>query len=298
MYFTQAPNESFRMQHQRPQTTAIDPSGLEEFTADGSASLSLALADMGRGLASWRIWLTLAAGDIRQKYRGSLLGPLWVTISMLAFTVGIGIVYANLFNADIQAFLPHVAAGMVTWTLITGLINESCTGLTEAEGYLKQIRLPLTLFVCRVVARNLLVLLHHALIVIAVLLWFHVPVSLANAGLALLAIVVITIAGYGWGLTLACICMRFRDVSQIVATIITGAFFITPVLWKGDFLADGHPALLLNPFYYLVEMLRQPLTTGHGNPQHWLVSISIAAAGLVAGLLTFRAARPRITYWM
>lgn len=287
----------FVMSDRQPETAAARANRFEEFRADGSPSFALAFVDIGRGLACWRIWLTLAASDIRQKYRGSLLGPLWVTISMLAFTVGIGIVYANLFNVDVHAFLPHVAVGMVAWTLITGLINESCTALTEAEGYLKQIRLPLTLFVCRVVARNLLVLLHHALIVVAVLLWFGVPVSLLDAGLALLALVLLALSGYGWGLALACICMRFRDVAQIVATIITGAFFITPVLWKGSFLAAGHPALLLNPFYYLVEILRQPLTTGHSDPMHWLVSGLIAFLGLLAGLLTFRAARPRITYW-
>lgn len=288
----------FAMSHHQPELVPDGTRRLEEYLADGSPSFRLALSDMARGLAAWRIWFSLATSDIRQKYRGSLLGPLWVTISMLAFTVGIGIVYANLFNVDVHAFLPHVAVGMVAWTLITGLINESCTALTEAEGYLKQVRLPLTLFVCRVVARNLLVLLHHVLIVIAVLVWFDVTVSPLDIALAVLALALLLVAGYGWGLMLACVCMRFRDVAQIMATIITGAFFITPVLWKGSFLAPGHPALLYNPFYYLVEILRQPLTTGHFDPLHWLVSGGIALLGLLAGLLTFRAARPRITYWI
>ncbi|MFV3126355.1 ABC transporter permease [Niveispirillum sp. KHB5.9] len=268
------------------------------FVADGRPSMAAALSDMMRGLASWRIWLTLAMGDVRQKYRGSILGPLWVTISMAAFTVGIGAVYANLFNIDIHAYLPHVAIGMVTWTLITGLVNESCTALIGAEGYLRQMRLPQTVFVYRVVARNAVVLLHHALIIVGVLIWFAVPVSPVDVLLAVLALLLLLVTGYGWGLALACICMRFRDVAQIVATLITGAFFITPVLWKGSFLADGHPALRYNPFYYLVEILRQPLTTGHSDPLHWLVSVFIALSGLLVGLLIFRASRPRVAYWI
>lgn len=268
------------------------------FVADGRPSMTMALSDMVLGLASWRIWLTLATGDIRQKYRGSILGPLWVTISMAAFTVGIGAVYANLFKIDMHAYLPHVAIGMVTWTLITGLINDACAALIGAEGYLRQMRLPQSVFIYRIVARNTLILLHHSLIIVAVLFWFDIAVSPEDMVLALLAALLLLVTGFGWGLGLACICMRFRDVAQIVATVITGAFFVTPVLWKGNFLAADHPALLLNPFYYLVEILRQPLTTGHSDATHWLVSTGIAVLGLLVGLLIFRTARPRVTYWI
>ncbi len=268
------------------------------FVADGQPKISAALADMILGMASWRIWFSLAAGDIRQKYRGSILGPLWVTISMAAFTIGIGIVYANLFKIDVHAYLPHVAVGMVTWTLITGLVTDSCHALIGAEGYLRQMRLPQTVFVYRIIARNALILVHHVLIIVGVLLWFGIAVSPVGVILSVLAALLLLVTGYGWGLALACICLRFRDVAQIVATIITGAFFVTPVLWKGSFLAEDHPVLVFNPFHYLVEIMRQPLTTGHSDPKHWMVAIGIALLGLVVGLLTFRIARPRITYWI
>ena len=268
------------------------------FVSNGRPSLSMALSDMVLGLVSWRIWLSMAMSDIRQKYRGSILGPLWVTISMAAFTVGIGAVYANLFKMDLQAYLPHVAIGMVTWTLITGLVNESCVALIGAEGFLRQMRLPLTVFIYRTIARNTLVLLHHALIIVGVLAWYGIAVGPGGVLLALLAVLLLLVTGFGWGLALACICMRFRDVAQIVATMITGAFFVTPVLWKGHLLVADHPALLLNPFYYLLEILRQPLTIGVFNPQHWLVSAGIALLGLLTGILVFRVARPRVTYWI
>lgn len=268
------------------------------FTSDGRATLAAAFADMAVGLASWRIWFTLAWTDIRQKYRGSMLGPLWVTISMAAFTAGIAVVYAAIFKIDVPAYLPHVAIGMVTWTLITGLISESCMALVGAEGYLKQVRLPLSVFVNRVIARNALILLHHILIVVGVGLIYDMGATPKGVALAIAATLLLLVCGYGWGLMLACVCMRFRDVAQIVQTILTGAFFITPVLWKGNFLNPDHPALRFNPFHYLVEIVRQPLTTGMVDPMHWIVVGSIAVAGLVLGLLVFRASRPRVTYWI
>jgi len=268
------------------------------FVTDGQPSLSAALADMALGLASWRIWFTLAWNDIRQKYRGSILGPLWVTLSMAAFTGGIAVVYAAIFKIDVHAYMPHVAIGMVTWTLITGLVSETCTALVAAEGYLRQVRLPLSVFVNRVVARNALILVHHLLIVVVVAIWFDLAVTPVGAVLAIAGLLLLLLGGYGWGLFLACVCMRFRDVAQIVNTILTGAFFITPVLWKGDFLDSSHPALRYNPFQYMVEIVRQPLETGHVSVLNWLVVGGIAVAGLVLGLLVFRASRPRVTYWI
>lgn len=268
------------------------------FTTDGRPSTRGALVDMVHGFASWRIWFILAWNDIRQKYRGSILGPLWVTISMGAFTVGIALVYAGLFRIDVHALMPHVAIGMVAWTLISSLINETCGALVGAEGYLRQIRLPLTLFINRVVARNALVLLHHVLIIVAVLFWFDLGVSFTGVLLSAAGALLLLVVGYGWGVVLACTCMRFRDVSQIVSTILTGAFFITPVLWKGNFLESGHLALRLNPFQYMVEIVRQPLIAGHVDPVHWWVVGTIALAGLAAALLVFRYARPRVTFWI
>lgn len=268
------------------------------FVVNGHPTLSAALADIRVGLASWRIWFTLAWTDIRQKYRGSILGPFWVTLSMAAFTGGIAIVYAAIFGIDVKAYLPHVAIGMVTWTLITGLINESCMALIGAEGYLRQIRLPQTVFINRIVARNALVLLHNLVIVVVVAIWLEIPLTVSGVLLSIAGLLLLLVAGYGWGLALACICMRFRDVAQIVATILTGAFFITPVLWKGNFLNSSHPALLYNPFYYLVEIVRQPLITGHGEPLHWMVVGGITVISLLIGLIVFRVSRPRVTYWI
>lgn len=268
------------------------------FTSRGKGTLDGALLDLLVGLTSWRIWWTLAWNDIRQKYRGSVLGPFWLTISMGAFIAMTGVVYATIFKVDVAVLLPYIAVGMITWTLLTGLITEGCNAFVSSEGYLRQVRLPLSVFVCRVVVRNVIALAHNALIFVAVVLWFGVPVTVSGIVLGLLGLAAIVAIGYFWALLLACLCVRFRDIPQIVATIMTGAFFVTPVLWKPNFLGDGHPALAYNPFYYLVEVVRKPLFEGTVNGHLWVVVLGFLVISAVLGLGMFRIARPRITYWI
>ena len=43
--------------------------------------LERALDDLEEGFARWRLALALAVLDIRNRYRGSVLGPFWLTLS-------------------------------------------------------------------------------------------------------------------------------------------------------------------------------------------------------------------------
>src|SRR5258706_16044607 len=84
---------------------------------------------------SWeRIGLawSLAWHDVISRYRGSILGPFWITLSMGLMVLGIGVVYANLFGISLQKFLPLIALGIVFFGVISGMINEGCDTFVNA----------------------------------------------------------------------------------------------------------------------------------------------------------------------
>src|SRR5262245_59820692 len=45
-------------------------------------ALAAAVRDLRGGFTRWRIWGMLAINDVRQRYRRSLLGQFWLTLSM------------------------------------------------------------------------------------------------------------------------------------------------------------------------------------------------------------------------
>ncbi len=50
-------------------------------------------------------------------------------------------------------------------------------------------------------------------------------------------------------------CARFRDVPQIIASVMQIAFFLTPIMWYANRLESNTRAYLLiryNPFFYLL----------------------------------------------
>ena len=256
-----------------------------------------ALADLRDGLSQWRLALALARLDLRNRYRGSVLGPLWMSLSTLIMLIGLGLLYGALFKFKLSNYLPHLAVSLIVWQWMAGFINDSCATLTSAEGVIRQMRLPYTLHALRVAFRNTLVAAHSLpLIPIVFLIFGQVPGP--EALLAIPGLVLIGINMLAGGLLLGMVCARFRDIPPIVANAVQLAFFVSPILWKPELLGDAMVWMAFNPFYALLETVRGPLLEGGGPPLAWLAAIFYTTLHVVLAGFLFARVRSRIAFWV
>ena len=256
-----------------------------------------ALADLRDGLSQWRLALALARLDLRNRYRGSVLGPLWMSLSTLIMLIGLGLLYGALFKFKLSNYLPHLAVSLIVWQWMAGSINDSCAALTSAEGVIRQMRLPYTLHALRVAFRNTFVAAHSlALIPIVFLIFGQVPGP--EALLAIPGLVLISINMLAGGLLLGMVCARFRDIPPIVANAVQLAFFVSPILWKPELLGDAMVWMAFNPFYALLETVRGPLLEGGGPPLAWLAAIFYTTLHVVLAGFLFARFRSRIAFWV
>jgi ABC-type polysaccharide/polyol phosphate export permease len=166
-----------------------------------------------------------------------------------------------------------------------------------AEGLIKQMSMPLTIHVLRMVWRNLIVFFHHFLIVIVVLAFFPPPPSAALLSVPL-AIFAIAINAVWLSFILGTLCARFRDIPPIVQSVVQVLFFLTPVLWRPEVLGRHEWAAHVNPLHHMLEIVRAPLL-GKGFPlESWLVVGLVTVVGFAVGLVLFARYRPRIAYWV
>jgi len=257
----------------------------------------LAIQDMIEGACSWRMWGLLGWLDIRQRYRRSKIGPLWITISMGAMIAGIGYFYPTLLHASIPRYLPFLSLGFIVWALLSGIVNDDCLAFIGAESIIKQIKLPLTLHVLRVVWRNLILFAHNMIIYVLVATYFGVWPGWSLL-LLIPGLVLVCLNGVSMGLLLGSVSARFRDVPQIVVSILQVFFFLTPIFWQPETLSRQSWLLDLNPFYYFLEVVRGPLLGEPLSAQIWLVAIVLTVCGWLAAFLMYSQVRRRIAYWL
>ena len=253
--------------------------------------------DLVEGMSKSWMWWAMAMQDIRMRYRGSLLGPFWLTISMVIMIAAMGLIYARLFNMEISRYLPFLTVGLVVWNFVSTVIIEGCQTFLSAQNVITQVRMPFSMHAWRTVCRNLIVLAHNIVIVPLVLIIFHVPVDWTVIFIVP-AFVILTINGIWISILLGMISARYRDVPPIVMSLVQVVFFVTPIFWPPEALGIWMQALPLNPLFAAVDVVRAPLLGGAPLTYSWTVLLIATVIGCVGTFALFARFRSRITYWI
>lgn len=265
----------------------------------GSAERNrLALADFADACRLWRLALTLGWFDIRLRYRGSMLGPFWLTLSTAIMVAALGLLYSKLFNMELRDYLPFLALSLVLWNVLSAVITDSCTCYVAAEGMIRSMRMPHTLQSMRVVVRNLIVLAHNVVVIVIVYAWFDDWPGWA-ALQAIPGLLLWVLDGLAVCLILGPIGARFRDIPPIVASVIQIAFFISPIIWKPELLHGAALEFLwLNPFYTLLEIVRGPMLGEAVRLRVWASALGYSGVLCVAAWFLFARTRGRLAFWV
>ncbi|MBR0672671.1 ABC transporter permease [Neoroseomonas soli] len=273
------------------------PSPVHEFDAADPQRRLRAREDIATGFARWRLAWALARGDITHRYRGSVLGPLWLTISTAVTLAALGILYAKLFRMDVAEYLPWLSVSLIVWGVISQMVTDATTSLTAAEGVIRQMPLPYTVHALRVVFRNAVVAAHNLPLIAVVFALYGVAPGW-GALLAIPGLILFAVAAFAASILLGMLCARFRDIPPIVGSVMQLAFFISPVIWKPDMVGHWEPLLPLNPFFALMETVRDPLIGGTGSVVIWGMAVlwtALLSAGAWALFVRFRG---RIAFWV
>ena len=246
----------------------------------------------------YSLWRAQAIQDVKNRYRRSWLGPFWITLSMLALIGGLGPLYAQLFMQPLQAYLPHLAVGVVVWSFVSSTTIELCSALHGSPDLLQSSSLPVGNYILRVVARNVIILAHNCIVAALVLAFTGIGLSSTMLE-AIPALFVIIVAFVFYGYAISMIAARYRDVESLVATLTQLAFFLSPIVWRAEQLpAQRHFWMMFNPFAWMIDLVRAPLL--HQTPQlySWPLLLGLTISACAAAVLVYSSCRHRISHWV
>ncbi len=257
----------------------------------------LAWRDVGDAFGLLRLAAILGWLDIRLRYRGSLLGPLWLTLSTAVMVGALGFLYSTLFQMDVSDYLPFLALSLVLWNFLGTLVSDACICFTAAEGIVRSVRLPFTLHAIRCVIRNVLVLAHNVVVIVVVDVVFCLWPG-ADGLVAVPGVVLWLVDGMAVCLLLGAICARFRDVPPIIGSVMQIAFFISAIMWKPAQIGGEKLWLQLNPFYALIEIVRAPLLGELPSAMTYASAIGWSVLLCAGAWMLFMRTRGRIAFWV
>ena len=257
-----------------------------------------ALLDLVEGAWAWQVWSRLGWQEIRRRYRRTAIGPFWTTLSLGGFIGVLGFIWAGLWGQDPKTYLPFLCAGMISWNLIQSNVHDGCTVFVVGETFIKQLRFPYSMLAWSLVWRNVILFAHHLVIFGIVALYAGVPVT-ATSLLVIPGVILNSLNGVWIAMVLGVVCARYRDVQQLVISLLQIAMFVTPILFAREQLAPQLEALVdYNVLFHYVELIRAPLLGRAPAPLSWNVAALSLVGGWAAMLWFYNRFRRRVPYWL
>jgi ABC-type polysaccharide/polyol phosphate export permease len=239
----------------------------------------------------------LVRRELRQKYKGSVLGVAWYLVNPLVLMGAYALVFSVLLKVTggIEDYPLFLLIGLVVWVFFSQGLLAAAPSLVDNAALVRKVPFPRETIPASVATVQLATFL--------VMLALLVPVALAVRGtldpaLLLLPLLVALLFGLVLGLSLgvAVLHAHYRDVEPVLGAALLPWFFITPIFlpveelpgvgereWLGDLLEWGNPVA---PF---VDSVREVLFEGVAPGAGQLAYMAAAAAlALGLGALAFR----------
>ena len=248
--------------------------------------------------ATRAVFRELLRRELEERYRGSVLGAVWLLLLPLLQLLVLAWVFGALLPPRTDGALPYaafLALGLWPWLLFADAAARGVTALTDNAALIGKVAVPHALYVDARAAGVVVVDLAGFAVVLAALPLFGVDLAWSGAWVVLPVLATIALWGLAVARALAVLQVFLRDVAAVIGQLLTLGFFLTPVLYDRTTLPDGVAlALSFNPLAPPIEALRAALI---GAPVAWGALVPSALGGavlLVFATLFLRRARSHL----
>lgn len=254
-------------------------------------------SDVKNSLKMLSMAFYFAWGDTKARYRRSILGPFWIVLSTSISVAGLGFLWSALLKDEPAKLVPSLTVGLIIWQLLSGCINESTSLFVRNSHFIRNIPISYFIFIIQLLVRQLINFGHNFLVVILVLIIFPPDIGLVQ--LLVFPGLLLVICNLAWiTLLLAIVSARFRDVEQIIGALMPLIFFLSPVIYRPSQLSIRQEIVWLNPFSYLITLVRDPVMGVQPPLFVYIISLLALLLGSCLTIYQFGKRRGRIAFWI
>lgn len=236
--------------------------------------------------------------DANSRYRRTFLGPFWPILAVAAGSLGIALLWASIFKMDYRVAIPQVTCGFLVWYFISGAIVEGSSCYIDQQHTFLSQRLPIIFYPLHSLIKNTVNFLKSLVVVflvnlaftpadITAIMFFPVYFLISWLNLFLLIYVVSFLS------------TRFRDIPILISSMMPIMFFLSPVVFKSEFLPPELAwVLFLNPLSPILICLRDPLIGLGPDHDFLLAQIGMICALLIVLIPLFTRKHKNLPFWL
>lgn len=201
----------------------------------------------------------LVRRELKARYKDSSLGVVWTLFRPIAQLAIYYFAIGQILGAArmIPSFAIFVFVGLTAWTLFTEILNNGTTSIVTNSGLVKKVYLPREIFPLASTGGALVnFAIQLAILLAATLVIGQFPLSW-DVGYALLGFILVLLFATALGLLLSALNVYFRDIQHLVEVVLLVMFWVSPIVYSYQFVADFLGEGLVRELY-----LANPVTLG------------------------------------
>ena len=206
---------------------------------------------------------SLVRRDIRGRYKGSILGVLWMLVDPLCQLIIYTVVFSFILPSGIDKFYLFLFVALVPWIFFNQCMTGGSTIILANQDMIKKIYFPREIIPISYTISNLVNMLLSFIAVFVVVIVSKTPLS--PVSLIFLPLVILNEFFLSLGMILlTCgINVYFRDVQYILNVISLGWMYLTPILYPRTLIPEPYNQLFyFNPLTVIIESYRDILYYG------------------------------------
>lgn len=259
------------------------------------------ISDFFGSLKRSGFWLYSSWIEVLLSYRSTVLGPLWILIGTLTFVFFVGTLYGRVvLNGQSNVYMAHFAVGLTLWYFITQSLVGSCHFFSSNRIDILDGDTNYTDLILKLITKTGIDFLHSVPAVIIALVFVQLmPSAVALIILITFPLILINLL---WMCSIFSILgARFPDMQEFMQSSMRLLFFLTPIFWVAQQHLRGplvDTLLYVNPFYYMIEVVRVPLVYGQIPYLELAVLIGAMPIGWLVACLLYARTRSWLALWL
>ena len=204
--------------------------------------------------------INLVKRDLKSRYKGSVLGFLWMFLNPLFQLCVYTIVFSVIMRMDIEKFYLFLFVALVPWIFISTCLTGGTTVIFGQQDMVKKIYFPREVIPISYVTSAFINMLFSFLIVFLAVLVSGF--GFYWKGMLYLPIIMLFeyLLALGIAFAISAATVYFRDLEQIVSVVMMAWIYITPIMYTIDYVPEQYRYfMMLNPMTPIVEVYHQIL---------------------------------------
>jgi len=204
--------------------------------------------------------LSFAKRDFKQRYVGTGLGQLWYILSPIITIFIYTVIFSDFMKMKMNiidntyAYSIYLVPGLLAWTTFSTIISRLNNSFEEKAGLIKKINVPMFVFQLSILFTELFLFFISISLGLIFLLLVNQPITLTFLWIIPITILQ-TVFAFSIGVIFSLFTAFFKDLKEAIPVIIQLWFWMTPIIYMKEMIANKYPLILIyNPFYHFVHL--------------------------------------------